>query len=93
MEYDLAFQIEIIHCLCRLHNLCVRDKLPILQGNRVVPSHVDLDEEGRLIDNRWREGLEAAFNGSNVRGSNVLRDHIVEECRRNEYRVVRSHNT
>jgi hypothetical protein len=93
MEFDTLFQIEIIHCLALLHNFCIDRSIPILNNaGAVLPAIINMDDEGRLLDARWREGLEAAFVGDGSGTGCTLRNYIVDEIKANNYRVVRSHN-
>jgi len=90
-SYDLDFFLEIIHCCFRLYNFIKRRKISCSHAQRQPPHHARLDEEGRLVDNVWRQGITAEDFSSEVRTGCTLRDRIVEEIIENNYFHRRSH--
>jgi hypothetical protein len=88
LGFDLDFQFEIIHALCRLHNFCIQQKLPIINDRPGEPITVD----GRLSDPSWRASIKAEAL-SNSHGSNAVRDDITEKIEALDLRRVRSHHS
>lgn len=91
MEFDLNFQFEIIHALCRLHNFCMQRALPISNHRVSSTSNIEVNADGRLIDDRWRAGIVPIQLNENTVG-NTLRLDIVDKITRLGLRRVRSHN-
>ena len=91
-RYDLVFFLEIVHCCFRLYNFIKKRKLPCLVSKHSPPTIAALDENGRLIDDSWRTGVETdADNLSpDIKCGCTLRDRIVEEIVENNYYHKRS---
>jgi hypothetical protein len=91
MGYDLDFQCEIIHALCRLHNFCIQQKQPILNRHSLNKEPVLID--GRLADPSWRSEVEPVeLELENTSGINTLRNSILENITARNILRVRSHN-
>jgi hypothetical protein len=58
------------------------NRLPIIQSaDRPPPAHVMVDEEGRLIDDVWRRGIEPPAEWRHQNVGSCLRENYVEEIR------------
>ena len=86
LDYDVDFQVEIITCCFRLHNFRRKRRIPVLH---VVPGIAAVDQDGRLVDERWRLPQPV---GRVAQGGSALREKIVEKIIENGYVHVRSHN-
>jgi hypothetical protein len=93
MEYDLKTCIKIIHACMRLHNFINKRNLVTLYLDRLRPPKIaDVDEEGRLIDDLWREGAipPADLQNLQIEGpANSLRERILATIQQNDYRARR----
>ena len=72
--------MKIIHVCLRLHNFINQRNLSTIYSEHVRPPPIaDIDENGRLIDNRWREGAlppEDLMNLAVEAPANSLRERI-----------------
>jgi hypothetical protein len=91
LEYDLSFQFEIVHCLCRLHNYCIDNNMPIINDNRNIPAGAALDDDGVLVDPFWRD-VSSSDLGSTAAAGNAVRDRIVQTLEMNAITRTRNHN-
>ncbi len=90
LKYDLDSILVIVHACVRLHNFCCKSNLPIIQTAHAQPSHVAVDENGRLLDDIWR--IPKQGRKDTHKTSNTLRDEILKEITENNYQHVRSHH-
>jgi hypothetical protein len=92
LAFDLKNIIKIIHACLRLHNFVTKRRLPTIHCNaRPPPPHVAVDDDGRLIDDRWRRGAEPTPTRDNISVCS-LREDILATITRNNYKAIRSHN-
>ena len=77
----------------RLHNFRVKRQLlinSILQGNRTIPAHVAVDDDGILIDHSWSSTVLHPFSTEQHDAGSALRNHIVESIKRQNILLQRS---
>jgi hypothetical protein len=92
MEYDLEFQLEIVHACCRLHNFCISRRLLPTQIES-PPSITALNESGSLSDTSWRLNVPTPSNIMTAnRSGSTLRTFIVDDITSNGITRARSHN-
>lgn len=89
LQFDLDFIMEIVHACCRLHNFCIRRRLPIVNDKYAPTDLTAVNENGGLINTQWTSPLphhEPALEQANLpRTGNTLRDMIVETIVANHY--------
>ncbi len=65
----------------RLHNFCVKRRLPILATRFNPPSEAAVDIDGRLIDEAWRNGAEPDIEWRRFGQGNCIRQNIVHKIK------------
>ena len=91
LGYDLEVVVQIIEACCRLHNMCIRENVPVVVTN--VNQLVAVDENGALLNDEWRMSRGEGGIGNVGTIGNSLRQLLVEEIlQRPDLRIIRSHH-
>jgi hypothetical protein len=92
MEFAVSFVAEIVHACCRLHNMCIDARVPIVHyPDNTPPAEFQTDEEGRLPQSFYRN-LTFAFDGTGGSIGNPLREIILDEIERQGLEVRRNYS-
>jgi hypothetical protein len=93
LAFDMDFMFELIHALCRLHNLCVRRNTPVMSkySDVMCDPILEVDVDGRLVNEMWRSNQ--TFDQSiPVSGYNTVRESILSQITSRNILKIRNHH-
>jgi hypothetical protein len=84
---------DLIHALCRLHNLCVRRNTPVVSKHTglMCDPILEVDVDGRLVNDMWcsAETFECIDGLSiSVSSHNTVRQSILSEITENKISLI-----
>jgi len=83
--FNLRHSVAIVHACCRLHNFLIARKVPVRHVSRRPPVYAEVNDDGQLINDDWRDVRAAEDFTAEIRTGSTLREHLLQHIIDNEY--------